>query len=69
MKNRYGMDGMTFNVLVDTATGHLEVSERNEDDEEETNQSHTNSTKPVFNNTVDFVDKKELRNKFFELNS
>jgi len=65
MKNRYGMDGMTFNVKADTSTGHFEVSERMDDDEEETT---TNSKAPVFNN-VDYMDKKELRNKFFELNN
>ena len=60
------MDGMTFNVKADTSTGHFEVSERMEDDEEETT---TNTSKsPVFS-TIDAVDKKELRNKFFELNS
>jgi hypothetical protein len=35
MKNRYGMDGMTFGVKADTSTGHFEVSEHieiNEDD-------------------------------------
>jgi len=65
MKNRYGMDGMTFNVKADTSTGHFEVSERMDDDEEETT---TTSKAPVFNN-VDYMDKKELRNKFFELNN
>ena len=65
MKNRYGMDGMSFNVKADTSTGHFEVSERMEDDEEETT---TTSKTPVFD-TVDYMDKKELRNKFFELNS
>ena len=25
MKNRYGMDGLTFSVKADTATGHFEV--------------------------------------------
>jgi len=66
MKNRYGMDGMTFNVKADTSTGHFEVSERAEDDEDET-PTQQNSA-PVFN-TVDYMDKQELRNKFFELNS
>lgn len=27
MKNRYGMDGMTYNVDVDTATGHFEIKD------------------------------------------
>ena len=66
MKNRYGMDGMSFNVKADTSTGHFEVFERAEDDEDETSPSQ-NST-PVFG-TIDYMDKKELRNKFFELNT
>jgi len=66
MKNRYGMDGMTFNVKADTSTGHFEVSERAEDDDDETLTQQNSS--PVFN-TVDYMDKQELRNKFFELNA
>jgi hypothetical protein len=65
MKNRYGMDGMSFNVKADTSTGHFEVSERVEDDEEET----TTTSKTTSFSTVDYMDKKELRSKFFELNS
>jgi replicative DNA helicase len=65
MKNRYGMDGMSFNVKADTSTGHFEVSERVEDDDEE---STSNSTPSTFN-TIDYMDKKELRNKFFELSN
>ena len=26
MKNRYGMDGMTYNAKVDTNNGHIEIS-------------------------------------------
>ena len=66
MKNRYGMDGMTFNVKADTSTGHFEVSERAEDDDEETTTS-TPAKSTV--DTVDYMDKKELRNKFFELSN
>jgi len=66
MKNRYGMDGMTFNVKADTSTGHFEVSERAEDEDDETPTQQNSS--PVFN-TVDYMDKQELRNKFFELNA
>jgi len=66
MKNRYGMDGMTYNVKADTSTGHFEVSERAEDDEDDT--STPQNSAPVFG-TVDYMDKQELRNKFFELNA
>ena len=65
MKNRYGMDGMSFNVKADTSTGQFEVSERAEDDDEATSPQ---TTLPVFN-TIDYMDKQELRNKFFELNT
>ena len=59
------MDGMSFNVKADTSTGHFEVSERAEDDDEATSPQ---ATLPVFN-TIDYMDKQELRNKFFELNT
>jgi hypothetical protein len=55
MKNRYGMDGMTFNVKVDTSTGHLEILEEFDD----------NSMS--FVNPEDEL-KKQLAKKFFELN-
>ena len=32
MKNRYGMDGMTFSVVADTSTGHFEVTDHHFDD-------------------------------------
>lgn len=38
MKNRYGMDGLTFGVKADTSTGHFEVHDYDEDDELVTNQ-------------------------------
>jgi hypothetical protein len=63
MKNRYGMDGMTFSAKANTSTGHFEVSDRVEEDDDET---PTSSQQLPFN-TFDSLDKKELRNKFFEL--
>ena len=65
MKNRYGMDGMTYNANVNTSTGHFEIlGEFDENDEEETPKP----SKPQKFDTVDYMDKKELKNKFFELN-
>lgn len=32
MKNRYGQDGMTYNITMDTNTGHIEVNEEYEGD-------------------------------------
>jgi hypothetical protein len=56
------MDGMTFNVKADTSTGHFEVSEHIEIDDEDSTPHST------VINQVDYMDRKELRNKFFELN-
>ena len=60
MKNRYGMDGMTYGVKADTSTGHFEVSDHIEIHEEEYDNTRT-VTDP------DRDVKKELRNKFNEL--
>ena len=66
MKNRYGMDGITFGVEADTSTGHFVVkSEYFEGDEEETMSPTTRSNK--FDTDVDTFDKQLLRKKFFEL--
>ena len=61
MKNRYGMDGLTFSVKADTSTGHFEVSTHIEDDETE------NSSTPAFGNQIDSIDKALIKQKFFEL--
>jgi replicative DNA helicase len=65
MKNRYGMDGLTFGVQANTSTGHFSVHDYDPDDEEiETTSTRTNSF-----STLDTFDKQVLKNKFFELNS
>jgi replicative DNA helicase len=65
MKNRYGMDGLTFGVKADTSTGHFEVHDYNEDDYESDDQPTQNKSYDNF----DSFDKQVLKNKFFELNS
>jgi len=66
MKNRYGMDGLTFGVKADTSTGHFEVHDYNADDyEDDTPQQQQNQSYGDF----DTFDKQVLKNKFFELNS
>ena len=64
MKNRYGIDGLTFGVKADTSTGHFEVGDYNPDDYEDDTLQPTNS----FNGGLDTFDKQTLKNKFFELN-
>ena len=61
MKNRYGMDGLTFAVKADTSTGHFEVSSQIDDDEE------VSTPAPKFSNQIDSVDKALIKQKFFEL--
>ena len=60
MKNRYGMDGMTYNALVDTNNGHIEISD----------DIMTEELAPVQPTTVQGVDTHDraiLAKKFFEL--
>jgi len=65
MKNRYGMDGLTFSVNADTSTGHFEVYDYN--DEESTEQLTPSTKSNKFDTDVDAFDKQLLRKKFFEL--
>jgi replicative DNA helicase len=61
MKNRYGMDGLTFQVEVDTSTGRIKVG--NHYDEE------ADSPKKMSNEEFQDLDRRMLANKFFELNT
>ena len=64
MKNRYGMDGLTYNAKVDTTTGHVDLDDNNEGVEiKET---------PKFkfdNGEWDNSDIMKLANKFAEVDS
>jgi len=63
MKNRYGMDGMTYSANVNTSNGHIEVLGEFEQDE---NEGQIPQQKNNFN-TLDSFDKQQLKQKFFEL--
>ena len=65
MKNRYGMDGLTFSVKADTSTGHFEVYDYNDSEESEPLAPQNRSNK--YDTDVDTFDKQLLRKKFFEL--
>ena len=67
MKNRYGIDGLTFGVKADTSTGHFEVHDYDPDEEFENEVSNPSSNKSY--GDFDTFDKQALKNKFFELNS
>ena len=64
MKNRYGMDGMTYSVVADTSTGHFEVTDHHFDDSE--------SPQPVQKlegTNMNTLDRDQLAQQFFQLNS
>jgi replicative DNA helicase len=65
MKNRYGMDGLTFSVKADTSTGHFEVSTQVMDDDDEVISKQASSNNGF--GGIDSVDKALIKQKFFEL--
>ncbi len=67
MKNRYGMDGLTFGVKADTSTGHFEVSNDLYQEGEEVNNTPTPTTNTF--SGIDKFDRSELHKKFFEMNT
>lgn len=64
MKNRYGMDGMTYSVKVDTSTGHFEVSSYLEEDDEPSLPQQSNTF-----GGIDSSDKALIKQRFFELSN
>jgi replicative DNA helicase len=64
MKNRYGMDGVTYLAVIDTSTGHIQI------DTDELNEETLERERPVkLNENFDSVDRDILKKKFFELNT
>ena len=68
MKNRYGMDGITFGIQADTSTGHFVVKDEYVEGEESENFAPSSKSNK-FDTDVDTFDKQLLRKKFFELNT
>ena len=64
MKNRYGGDGMTYEVDINTKTGHIVIGDQY-DEEADTVPAKQNRKFENFDN----LDKQLLREKFFELNT
>jgi len=61
MKNRYGMDGLTFNVDVNTSNGQIVIGDSYNEE--------TDAPKKMSQDDFDNFDRKQLANKFFELNT
>lgn len=68
MKNRYGMDGITFGIQADTSTGHFVVKDEYVEGEESDSLAPSSKSNK-FDTDVDTFDKQLLRKKFFELNT
>ena len=63
MKNRYGMDGLTYQVEVNTSNGHISIGDHYDE------EADTVTPKNQQPNDFDNLDIKMLSNKFFELNT
>jgi replicative DNA helicase len=59
MKNRYGMDGLTYGVKADTSTGHFSVHDYDEDSELEAPSTPVNP-----HSNLDHFDLKKLNQEF-----
>jgi archaellum biogenesis ATPase FlaH len=66
MKNRYGMDGLTYNAKVDTTTGHIDLDDNNEGVDIAPTKTFNQSTKP---NDWDNSDIQKLRNKLSDFSN
>ena len=64
MKNRYGIDGVTFGVKADTSTGRFELHEYDPDAQPQETPSFNNQS----NGDIDRFDKQLLAQKFFSIN-
>lgn len=64
MKNRYGMDGMTYSVVADTSTGHFEVTDHHFDDSDSPRPAQQ-----IDGTNMNTLDRDLLSQQFFQLNS
>jgi replicative DNA helicase len=61
MKNRYGMDGLTFQVKVNTSNGQIAIGDHYDEE--------ADSPKKMKNEDFEELDRQMLAHKFFELNT
>jgi len=71
MKNRYGMDGMTFGAKIDTSTGHFDISDESSIDDDEETMPKPQSNRDILNRNTNFdeLDRQMLASKFFNLSA
>ena len=66
MKNRYGLDGMSYQAAVNTDNGHIEIL-GDLDPDSLAEMTSTGAPAPTSIPGIDSLDKKLLAKKFFEL--
>jgi len=64
MKNRYGMDGLTFEVDVNTSNGHIAIGDQYDEEADTVTPKNKQSSE-----NFDDLDRQMLSHKFFELNT
>ena len=67
MKNRYGTDGMTYAAKINTSTGHINIDEKEIDEDMIGTDNQQGSTKPTTGTNFSSDEKQYLQEKFFEL--
>jgi len=69
MKNRYGMDGMTYSAKISTSNGRIEISkdEMGDDELDFTNQNGQQTQRSNMNTGLNQEERDYLTKKFFEL--
>jgi hypothetical protein len=67
MKNRYGTDGMTYAAKINTSNGHIEIDEKEIDEDMIGLDNQQGSSKPTTGTDFNNQERKYLSEKFFEL--
>jgi len=67
MKNRYGTDGMTYAAKINTSTGHINIDEKEIDEDMIGTDNQQGSTKPTAGTNFSSDERQYLQEKFFEL--
>jgi len=67
MKNRYGTDGMTYAAKINTSNGHIEIEEKEIDEDMIGLDNQQGPSKPTTGTDFNNQERKYLSEKFFEL--
>ena len=67
MKNRYGTDGMTYAAKINTSTGHINIDEKEIDEDMLGTDNQQGLTKPTAGTNFSSDERQYLQEKIFEL--